>query len=154
MPEVNVEVKPPALNPRVVKLGEHVRAVHVVQVPAKVRLEDVMDPDFWAHCGWLFKTGDKVECRTIDNAWYADLMVASVGPLLVKMWLLHYVELGAPASASSRTAGEFAATWGGPVQRWRVVRLSDKAAIHVGEDTREAAEQWIEDFVAGKVSAG
>lgn len=153
MSEVKSEVKPPALNPRGIRFGETARNVHVVPIPPKVKIEDVMDPDFWAHCTGLFREGDKIECRSQDNAWYAELMVASVGTLLVKMWRLLYVELGEAASGVPRRAtSEFVVNLGGP-QRWRVVRLADKAPIHIGEPTKEEAERWLAKFVAGEVQA-
>ena len=152
-PTVKSEVKPPALNPRGIRFGETARNVHVVPIPPKVTVDDVMDPDFWAHCTGVFKEGDKVECRSQDNAWYAELMVAAVGTLLVKMWRLLYVDLSAAASGMPRrNQSEFAVTWGGPL-KWRVVRLSDKEQIHTGEPTKESAEQWIAGFVAGTVKA-
>jgi len=145
------EVKAPALNPGLVSQAESVRNVWAIEIPPGIPFQSILRPDFWTHCGRKFRQYDIVECRAQDNEWFARLMVAKVEALSVKMWPLERVTLTLP-EVGNPDAEEYTVSLGGP-QKWRIVRLADKAVIHHGEPTKAAAEQWLADFVAGKVQA-
>lgn len=145
------EVKAPALSPALIQHAESVRNVWSVEIPPGIAFGSVLRPDFWAHCTHKFRQFDMVECRAQDNEWFAVLMVAKVGKLAIDVWPLSRTQLALP-DAVLPEAAEYVVNLGGP-QRWRIVRVSDKEVIHHGEPSKEAAEKWLADFVAGKVSA-
>ncbi len=145
------DLKAPALSPGLIQQAESARSVWSIEIPPGVAFSNLLRPDFWCHCTHKFRRYDMIEARAQDNAWFATLMVASVDRLSIKMWPLHRVTLSL-ADTATPEAAEYVVNLGGP-QRWRIVRLADKEVIHHGEASREAAEQWLADFVAGKVQA-
>ena len=147
------DIKAPPLNPGVnpLKLAEAARNTWSVEIPPGVLFGSILRPDFWTHCTRQFKQYDLVECRAQDNEWFGTLMVASVDKLSIKMWPLSRVALSLP-EAVLPVADEYTISLGGP-HKWRIIRLVDKEVIHFGEPTKESAEKWLADFVAGKVTA-
>lgn len=148
------DIKAPALQPQLLKLGEYTRNVWSVTIPPGIPVESVRAPDFWVHCAGVLKQYGKIECRAQDNAWYAELMVRKVESQAVHVWVLNYVDLTAQAAPKTAvTADDYAVTFGGPKHLWRVVRLADKQVIHTGEASEAEAADWLANYISGKVSA-
>lgn len=148
------DLKAPALNPALVKQAEFVRNVWSVTIPPDVPMTSVLASDFWAHCSSKFKAYDKIECRAQDNRWYAELLVAKVERLAVRVWCVLYSDLGAQGDAAAKPdAVDYSVAFGGGHHKWRVVRASDKAVIHHGEASREDAQKWLDAFLTGQVQA-
>lgn len=149
------DIKAPALQPSLLKLGEYVRNVWSVTIPPGIPISSVQSPDFWVHCAGTLKQYGKVECRAQDNAWYAELMVRKVESQAVQMWVLNYVDLSAQSAPRAQaTADDYSVTFGGPSHLWRVIRLADKQVIHKGEASEAEAMAWLEQYISGnKVTA-
>ncbi len=145
------EVKAPAINPTLVRLGEHARNVYVVEIPPGVSLVNLQRPDYWAHCGGKFKAYDRIECRAQDNAWFADLLVRKVEKQSVQVWVLSYVDLRAQIQPAVPTdAADYVVSFGGPKHLWRIVRQSDKSVVHHGEANQSDADAWLAKYLAGE----
>lgn len=147
------DVKAPALNPSLVKHAEFTRNVWSVTVPPGVPMQSVLDPEFWGHCATKFKVYDKIEVRAQDNKWYAELVVSKVERLAVRVWCILHSDLSSQVAVAPKLeSAAYGVSHGGP-QKWRVVRLSDKQVVHHGEPSKEDAEGWLTQYLAGAVQA-
>lgn len=170
------EVKAPAINPKLIKFAEHQRNLHRIEVPPGIDIGNLERSEFWAHCTKNFKVYDKVEARAQDNAWYAELLVTGVGKLEVSMVVVLYKDLSARVLSAEAPAIEkaslpsvpprpaalvdapadidapFLVKFGG-ADKWRVIRTLDNAVMHKGEASREAAQSWLDNYLADKAKA-
>lgn len=141
------DIKAPALDPKLLKFAEHERNLRHLTVPPKVAISDLLRPEFWAHAANRMKVYDKIEVRAQDNAWYAELLVRSVGSQEASVWVVLYKDLNEQEAVEA--ADGYKVEFGGG-HKWRVVRLSDKAVVHRGEPDESAANAWLASFLAGE----
>lgn len=111
--------------------------------PAGTKIEDMLEPEYWAHVARKITPYDIVEVVPEDGAFYARLFVTNTDKLWAKMHKIEYVELTAkqPVAASDK----YEAKYSGPSVRWRVVNKADGSLV--SEDSfqnREEAEAQIE----------
>ncbi|HCZ47990.1 MAG TPA: hypothetical protein DCZ11_03175, partial [Gammaproteobacteria bacterium] len=67
-----------------------------------VPFENLLVPEYWAHCTRVFREGDQIEVRAMDNAFWGVLLVAKVERLAIRMWALQRVNLEMPALAAAQ----------------------------------------------------
>lgn len=130
------------IHPTRMHLAEYDRQDWTVNADLGTKLEEVLEPDYWAHMAPQMQQYDHIEVRVDDGSWIAYLLVTACDRNWAKVKLLHRYDLVEDQSipvASLRYKVDFK----GPQHRWSVIRLSDGAYVHEGERTRLAAEQWM-----------
>lgn len=120
--------------------GDFVRTVWCITPDAGTTIEDIMNPEFYAHVVRSIKIGDKLEAIPDDSVWYAELLVMDIGPGFAKVALLRHVELEAidPRDELAGMTIEFA----GRKQKYRVLRGGK--VLEKGFPTQSKAREWAE----------
>lgn len=119
--------------------AEFARTVWTVKPEPGVTLEQLLQPESWAHVSKFLKPGSRVEVYPADGEWYAELYVRSSGDTEAKLVVLqHYV-----FSAAKPADGDVEVKHRGETKKWSVVRKSDKAVLVEGLETRGLAEDWV-----------
>jgi hypothetical protein len=143
------DIKAPALNPNLLKYAEHERNLRHLTVPPLVTIADLMRPEWWAHAANRLKVYDKIEVRAQDNAWYAEVLVRSVGAQEATVWVVLYKDLNETDAAKDEPVTNepaYKVEFGGG-HKWRVVRVSDKAVVHRDEPDQAGAQAWLDNFL-------
>ncbi len=116
-----------------------------VTPPAGTTIDEMLEPDYWAHVARRITPHDIVEVVPEDGAFYARLFVVNSEKLWVKMAKLEYVEFGEIATVKTPATEKFEAKFGGANVKWRVHNKSDNSlAAQDSFQTRTEAEKWIE----------
>lgn len=111
--------------------------------PAGTKLEEMLEPEYWAHVARKFTPYDIVEIVPEDGEFYARLFVTSTGKLWAKMVKLEYVELTAKKPVV--VVDKYEAKYGGPSAKWRAVHKSDGSLVaNESFQTREEVDMYIE----------
>jgi hypothetical protein len=111
--------------------------------PAGTKIDEMLEPEYWAHVARKFTPYDIVEVVPEDGAFYARLFVASTGKLWAKMIKLECVELTAKKPAAM--VDKYEPKYGGPSAKWRAVHKSDGSLVASDSfQTREEVEIYIE----------
>lgn len=108
--------------------------------------EDVTKPSFWAHVAAKLKPLDRIEVYEETGKYWAELMVLSVGKMEARITVLRKHDLQA-SEPVPLDLGEHEVNWGGPHNKHRVVRKSDKEVIKSGFGTKEEAQLWLADHL-------
>ena len=168
MPEIKTaeisKSPPPAApqaqpQPRVLSVGrfallESAYATFSVTLPAGWTIEDALKPEFWAlNCHKLSSNqftntpdlaGAKIEVRTEDHAFYAELYVRVVQERGLDVSILREpVYFGVKEIPDN---DKFVARWNVGKRGFDIIRKSDREIVADGIKikTREAANEWIE----------
>jgi len=134
--------------PTTLRGKEYYRADWQILAPEGATLEDILRPDYWQHVSKSLRPHHRIDVDAEDGAWTASLFVRGTGHLEAHVALLSYTDLReAKQEKLTSTAGdpEFYVDWGGPAQKHRVRRFSDKEVIKANFESREAAERWIKN---------
>jgi hypothetical protein len=119
-----------------------------VGVDPHVTPDDVKRPEFWANVSRPknMKIGDICRVRPHDRSWTAFVEVLDCGPNWAKVDLYQLADRrGQEPLADGEAPKGFSVTWQGPVNRFVVMRDSDKAVISKGhKDKAEAQIALIE----------
>lgn len=139
------------VKPNSLQLAEFAYARYSVELPVGWSLDDVLDPDVWAHVAHKLdrnkstnepaRTGAIIEIRTEDHAFYAELYVRAVREKALDVQLVSYHVLGPKVIASN---DRFETRWNVGRRGFDIVRLSDKAVVAQGFPKKEDATAWIE----------
>jgi hypothetical protein len=124
--------------------ADFARQVFRVNPPAGTTLDEMLEPDYWAHVARRMTPHDIVEVAPEDGAFYARLFVINADKLWVKMAKLEYVEFGESAPKLLAT-DKFEAKFAGPNAKWRVHNKTDNSLVSNDSfQSRAEAEKWIE----------
>lgn len=127
--------------------AEFARQLYSVTPPAGTQIEDMLEPDYWAHVSRKFNPRDIVEVVPEDGAFFARLFVVDCGKLWAKVHKLEFVELSPKEAKPEVAASEYEAKFFGPVAKWGVVKKDDGSRVsEESHSTREDADKWIEKF--------
>ena len=125
---------------RQIQQAEFARTVWVVKPEPGVTLEQLLQPESWAHVAKSLKPGDLIDVLSADNEWYAELFVRSADSNEVKVAVLKHYTFG---DAKAVVDGEVEVKHRGEAKKWSVLRKSDRAVLVEGLETRGAAEDWV-----------
>jgi hypothetical protein len=110
-------------------------------------LDDALDPKFWSLHAQKLRRYDKIEVRTDDGAFYADLLVTQVGSGFAFVHVLQYVQLdGAVTPTREQQEDGYEIRDLGPIKAWCVIRKSDAVVIREKSPTRRDAETWLGEY--------
>lgn len=128
------------------KEADFSRQIFRASPPEGTKLDDLLEPEYWAHVARRVNPHDIIEVVPVDGSFFARFFVLNVGKLSVKLYKLEYCELNAApvGSAAPKATSLFEPKFSGPL-KWNVIRKSDKQVVSSKPfQTREEAEEWIE----------
>ena len=132
------------LTPDRFQISEFARTVFAVTVPSGTRFEEVLEESFWAHVSSKMRPRDRIEILTEDCTWFAELFITAASANWAKVSVLRFVELNeTPVAPTIATEDGFSVRWGGPKNKFQVVRSSDKEIVVSGIETKPLAQDWI-----------
>lgn len=126
--------------------AEFVRAIHFATPDEGTTPEDVLKPEYWAHVASQLRPGSRIEVVPEDGAWFGEYYVAASSRNWAKVVPLRVVELASKIETPILEGAKHAITWGGQLQKYRIVRLSDKTVIKQGFATKAEAEKGLADY--------
>lgn len=139
---------PPALRPNALQFSESAAKTWFVLVEPGYSLDDVMQPEFYAHVSRKLSVHDKIDIVAADGAFDVTVRVLAVsqGRAVVRLspWIVSEEQ-----TDDERPPTGFRASWGGPSHKFRVVDTVTGAVVAHGFPTKEAA---MED-IAARMSA-
>lgn len=131
--------------------SDYVRTEYVATPDVGTDYETVLKPLFWAHVANRLRQWDEIEVRAADGTWLAKLVVIDRGPQWAKVAELHFYnferKLEVDPVATSAAASEYELKWAGPVAKWRVTRLVDKAVMTDGHVDKADAARFLDKLV-------
>lgn len=129
-----------------------------VTVPEGYTLEDCLTDEFWGNVLHYFKgndfqqkkprSGDIIEVRTDDNAWYAELYLLGVANETLKLKVLNYHNL---TQRVEDEKSSYQLRWNLNKRGFDVIRKSDRTVVQPAENlpTKDMAVAWIEEYTKG-----
>lgn len=129
--------------------ADYARQVYVARPPAGTKIEDVLDENYWAHVAKKINPHDIIEVVPEDGSFYAKLLVTSRGTLWVRVHQIEYVDIngGKESKKPKKESDDFEVNWGGPNDKWRVIRKADKLPVGKNFTSREDADKWLEEHI-------
>ncbi len=113
-------------------------------------VEDMLNPEYWAHVAGRMKPLDNIEVYAEDGSFFARLIVLSCNRVQANVQLLFAHKLGGDEAVdvtkSVDDSNSLEYGWGGPVGKHRVVRKSDKQIIKDGFTSKQEALDYIRDY--------
>ena len=107
------------------------------------QLDDVFQPDFWAHVAKDLKQGDIVHVRSEDSSVYARLYVRASDRLWAKMGKIEVVQFDAPQTQPDEDGLQV--KWIVGKRCFAVVRKADNQVIQGGFQIKEDAVAWMQN---------
>lgn len=132
------------------KETEFMRKDFFVVAGEGVTPQDLLQPEYWANQANRLTPHCRVECWADDGSWMCELVVLGVSRNAAQMHPLHVHEIQRDAailSGSRNDGAGYEVKHRGQHSKWSVIRKADKALVHEGEDTRGAAEKWLEEHL-------
>lgn len=120
---------------------EHKRQDWVVEAEAGTKIEDVLDPQYWAHVAAQMEPHARIEVLAETGEWMLELIALNVGRNWAQVHVLHRYELEKPADAMP-AAQRSSVEWKGPTRKWAVIRLSDNQILQDGFASKAEGQGW------------
>lgn len=120
-----------------IKPSEFIRTVWSAQPEPGTTLNDMLQPEYWAHVSKTLKQGDRIEVTDSGTGWFAELFVRSAGHNDARVVVLRSYVFDTPAKADDGHPFEVKHRGGAG---WSVVRKADKAVVFEKGATRDEAE--------------
>jgi hypothetical protein len=145
----------PILRTDALREAEYERATWVAKIERAVEFQEVLKPGFWAHHSNKFRPWDKIEARSEDGTWFAELLVLDCSRTWAKVHPLCHVKLSTPDTSQSLANMQEALNEGlktyevkfrGP-RGWSVLRTADGSVIQEAIGSRDSAMAWLAAFV-------
>lgn len=130
------------LSPARMALAEQKRQDWVVDAEAGTKVEQVLDPQYWAHMASLMQQFDHIEVRLETGEWVLDLMVTDVGRNYAHVKLRDQLDLGSTEKRDDPSALH-EVRYLGSHRKHGVVRISDGAVIQEGISKKLDAQTWM-----------
>lgn len=112
------------------QLKEHRNPGHWICVPVGTTIEQLLVTGFWANVARHLSARTTIEVHWDDASQFAELYVLDCGRNWASVDVLrHKKELRRPQVDQQE---EFLVGFNGPVDKWRIVRISDRAPIKAG----------------------
>ena len=128
------------------KLADSVRTMRAITVEFGTKFEDVLKPEYFAHVAEDLRPWDVIEVRPEDETYFAHLLVRSSGRNWAVVALLDKTDL-APGIEDVQDTPEYKVGWGGPAQKFRVIRLSDNMVVSKEHSDALSAQTWLHEHL-------
>jgi hypothetical protein len=127
------------------QLKEHRNPGHWICVQAGVTIEQLLEPAFWANVARNLQPRSTVEVHWDDASQFAELYVLDAGRNWASVDVLrHHADLKRPNL--KHLAEQYEVGFNGPVDRFRILRLSDREVIKAGFATEVDAHKFLADY--------
>lgn len=138
------------LMPQRMHLAEHERTAYVVTVESHTSRELLKEPSFWSLVAKKFRPYDRLEVRSDDGTFWAEYLVLACDRTWAKVHEMSFHKLTTSEIAQTQAAiqnDEFEVKWGGPHNKFRVIRKSDNAVIKDQIQTKDDADLALKEYV-------
>jgi hypothetical protein len=136
-----------ALDPLRFHGAEFKRNQYIATAGEGVKPVDISDPGYWAHLGAKLRPWDEIMVRANDGLWYARLIVLEAGRNWAKVHVesVTYLTTAEVAITQADAMSPYEVTYRGPHSKWSVIRKQDRAVVHEGSETMDAAMTWLKE---------
>lgn len=134
--------------PNRLSVDDYARTVFVATVEHGTTREDLTRPDFWSPVAVKMRPWDKIEVRTDDGTFYAELLVLSCDRTWAIVKELAFVALGNKDISETKAAAVdsgYEVRFRGPHAKWTVIRKSDESVIKDGM-SKDEANQYLAQY--------
>lgn len=147
MEEVKDKAKPAekrtvSITEQRMQLREVFRQDWAVNAEAGTTIEDVLDPQYWAHMAVRMTPYARVEVLEETGEWMLDLFVLNVGRNWAQVHVLHKYDLE-QRSETMPAAQKHKIDWKGPQRKFAVIRIADSQVIQDGFGSKLEAGVWL-----------
>lgn len=133
------------LTPHNFQDAEYKRRCYLVTAERGTAVADLISAEYWVHVASRLKPRDRIEVHAYDGSWMAELLVVAASRLIATMVLLSEYDLTASATTPAVSDDGVETKWRGPSAKWSAIRLSDKAVLVEGLDTKDAVAAWLKN---------
>lgn len=133
------------LNPQRHGLREQLRQDWVVNAENGTKIDDVLDPQYWAHVSALMQPYDRIEVLQETGEWMLELLVINTGRNWAQVHVLHKHDLEQRAE-SMPAALKHKIEWKGPQLKFCVIRIADSEVIQKELASKVAAAEWLAGY--------
>lgn len=127
--------------------AEFERTYWCVTPEAGVGISHLKEPSYWAHVASQLRPNDRIEVRSEDGAYFAELLVLACDRVSARVAVIHKVDLDR-VDHGDLTMGEYEIKWGGPQGKWQVIRTADRALLRDGFTDQTTAVRFALDHKA------
>ncbi len=128
--------------PTTIEESTYARTIWQVKPEATVKVNDLLDPDYWAHVAKQMRAGDRIEAIPDDRHYYAEFFVLAASTNWAKLILLRETTL-IKDHEKSVTDG-FSIGFAGP-HKWRVTRGTE--ILSKDHDDKDSAAKWLAEHM-------
>ena len=133
----------PTILPEKMGLAESKRHDWVVDIDPSRSIDEIIDPEFWAHVAAQFDPLDTIEARWEDGSRIVHIRVRYCERTYAKVKVTSVEELGDVISEIPASSRKHRVEWKGPVLRFAVIRNSDSMVLQSGFKERSVADSWL-----------
>lgn len=157
-----MEKAAPQLQAERFKLAEHERNVYIITIEEGITRAQILDQGFLAHVAPKLRPYDQIEVRCDDGTLFARLLVLQAERTWARVHVLEWHDLttkdvsltkaqkeeqSGPAPARVDHEQAYQIVHKGPHKKWCVIRKADGAYIREGEESKNAATTWFNDWI-------
>lgn len=128
--------------PTTIEESSYARTVWQVKPDPSVKVENLLDPNYWAHVAKRMKAGDRVEAIPDDRSYFAEFFVLAASSNWVKLVKLRNVQLikGNKPMEKDGYVVKFAGQ-----HKWRVEK--DGEILSKNHDDQKSAAEWLTNHI-------
>jgi hypothetical protein len=134
-------------------LAEYKRLEYIHTPPIGVGVEELENPEYWAHVAQYLQPYTRIEVRSADGVWIAELIVKAASSFRASMHIDRVILLHkpgarvAPAQPPEAVPEGFDIKHRGATAKWTVKALSDGVMLKEGLESRSAAILWLQQHL-------
>lgn len=151
MSEKKKEQPVPKLHATGLGFAIHKRNEFFCRPHAGVTIEDVKNPQFWAHVAYNLRIGDRITAYAEDGTWYAELLVVASEQTLASVAVLNSIDLTVEAKQRQERLDELAkgydVEWRGPAHKWCVINKVKNEMVDKGFTAKADAYSALSDHL-------
>ena len=129
--------KVPVLGVPRLQRSEYARTHWLVNAEPKTTLEDIKDPQYWAHTALMIQPHDRIEVWADDNTWFAELVVIMCDRTWANVHVIGYHEV-VKSQVKIEPNNDFDIRYNGQ-HRWHIVRKKDGHILRDGLPSQDEA---------------
>jgi hypothetical protein len=135
------EIKP-AKKPTNIEESTYARTVWQVKPEIKATIQDLLNPDYWAHVAKQLKAGDRIEAVPDDRHYFAEFFVLAASSNWAKLVLLREITLIKDNNPMEKEG--FIVKFAGQ-HKWRVEK--DGEVLSKNHDDQKSAAAWLANHI-------
>lgn len=143
-------------------ISDYIRTHFVAVAEQGTTRDELKSPEFWKNIAPKVKVWDKIDVLSDDGTFYAEYLVMSCGRAWVKVREMLYINLTtSDVSATQAEAQDgvvqadskegHVVAWKGPINKWSIIRNSDKEYIKKGFDSEADATTALNEYLKAVV---